>query len=74
MKKPTSQDIMRQQARLKRIQAAEMLVQPKRQKGDGDMQELTVRNLNYMRDMLMRDAAILDKYHSGEYEFVQVVK
>ena len=72
MKKPTSQDIMRQQARLKRIQAAEMLAQPKRQEGDGDMQELTVRNLNYMRDMLMRDAAILDKYHSGEYEFVQV--
>ena len=74
MKKPTSQDIMRSQARIKRRQAAEVRVQPKRQDADESAQALTVRNLNYTRDMLMQDAAILDQYHSGDYEFVQVVR
>ena len=72
MKTPTSQDIMRSQARIKRRQAAEVLAQPKRQEADASAQELIVRNLNYTRHLLMDDAAVLDKYHSGEYEFVQV--
>jgi hypothetical protein len=63
----TSQTIMRQQARLKGIQAAEVGAQPKRQDGDADMQERTVRSLNHVRDVLMKDAALLDRFYSGEF-------
>ena len=72
MKQQTSQDIMRSQAIIKQRQAAEVKAQPNRQEGDEAMQELTVRNLNYTRDLLLKDAQVLDQYHSGDYEFVQV--
>jgi hypothetical protein len=68
----TSQDVLKSQVCIKRRQAAEMLAQPNRQDGDRDMQELTARNIQHTIGVMMKDVEFLDKYHSGNYEFVQV--
>jgi hypothetical protein len=61
----TSQTIMRQQARLKGIQAREMRSLGNRQSGDNAGHELTARNLEYARDVLLKDAKYLDAYYNG---------
>ncbi len=68
----TSQDVLKSQICIKRRQAAEVLVQPRRQEGDGEMQALTARNIQHTIGVLMKDVEFLDQYHSGDYEFVQV--
>jgi hypothetical protein len=67
-----SQDVLRSQACIKSRQAAEMRSLPNRQLADKVAHELTARNLEYTKNVLLKDAKFLDQYHSGKYEFVQV--